>query len=124
MSEENNPGTLGFGVGIGMGAGLGILTALIADISIIIGITNGVATGIIVGGITGLSLERHWIGKDERMVIVFGMGWGTLVGIGQGLLTAWTHNFSYVSGFSTGSIAGLTLGTILGMQIFLFSKND
>ncbi|MFP4006221.1 MAG: hypothetical protein ACLFUR_05860 [Candidatus Hadarchaeia archaeon] len=106
------------------GGGFGLLAALITSIEVTIGLTNGITGGIIIGSITGLALERGWLGDREERVVVFGLGWGTLIGVCLGLSTAWVYDLSYTGGFSTGSITGLVLGKFLGGLIYLHSKNN
>lgn len=118
------PGNLGFTLGLIFGAGFGLIISNLVGLDAVIGMSTGIAGGIIIGSITGLSLQKGWLGDNKKMVIPFGMGWGTLVGIFLGLLTAWTYDLSYTAGFSVGSLSGLSVGLFLGSLVYMNTKKS
>ncbi|MFO8018069.1 MAG: hypothetical protein R6U96_05495 [Promethearchaeia archaeon] len=122
--EEFTPGTMGFILGLIFGGGFGFIATLLSGLDIITGLLMGIGGGIIIGSIIGLALERRWVGTNDKLIIPFGLGWGTVVGILLGVVTSWIHNLAYLSGFSVGSITGLVAGTFLGTLLYLSSKKD
>lgn len=122
MEESNSSkqlGTTGFTLGLVVGTPAWIVTGALFDIGAEIGLTNGVAAGIIIGSICALALIKEWFGEREYLVIPFGMGWGTLVGVAIGLLFAWSTGVSYLTAFSAGTTAGLVSGVLIGSILWV-----
>ncbi len=112
-------GATGVSLGIVIGVPVWIVTNTFFDIGTKLGLSNGVAAGLIIGSICALALIKRWFGEHKIRVIPFGMGWGTLVGIGVGLLFAWSSGTSYLTAFSSGSIAGLISGILIGSILWI-----
>ncbi len=116
---ENNDsskhlGATGFTLGLVVGTPVWIITGALFNMGTSIGLTNGVAAGIIIGSICALGLIKKWFGQREFLIIPFGMGWGTLVGIALGLVFAWSTAVAYTTAFSAGAISGLVSGVLIG----------
>ncbi|MDG6256097.1 MAG: hypothetical protein QCH35_00705 [Methanomicrobiaceae archaeon] len=116
MSNEKMRGILGLGFSIGliMGTGIWSMAAILSGLDIIVGMTYGAGTGIITGLLTAQAYVRDRVRGSTGMLVVFGMGAGTLVGIPAGLLAAWSWSFSPLSGFFMGAGAGLIGGALIG----------
>lgn len=82
----------------------------------------GISAGIIIGAVNSYFLEKNLI-ENNKMIIPFSMGLGTLIGIGLGLLGAWTYSYSYTQYFATSSITGLALGIVIGLLTY-YHKQD
>ncbi|MEF8873577.1 MAG: hypothetical protein V5A88_02775 [Candidatus Thermoplasmatota archaeon] len=122
MEKSNSSkqlGTTGFTLGLVVGTPAWIVTGALFDIGAEIGLTNGVSAGIIIGSICALALIKEWFGEREYLVIPFGMGWGTLVGVAIGLLFAWSTGVSYLAAFSAGTTAGLVSGVLIGSILWV-----
>ncbi len=85
---------------------------------------QGVAVGILIGSISALGLIKGWFGEKESLVIPFAMGWGTLVGIGVGLMSAWSMELPYLDTFSLGAGAGLICGVVIGTILWSYTQRE
>jgi len=86
--------------------------------------TQGVTVGILIGTISALSLIKGWFGEKESLVVPFAMGWGTLVGIGVGLLSGWSMQLPYLDTLSLGAGAGFTCGIVIGTILWLYDRRE
>lgn len=131
MGEEKeieNIGAIGFTTGLILGGGLWATIWTIAGVFLEIDITyvftQGVAVGILIGSISALGLIKGWFGEKESLVVPFAMGWGTLVGIGVGLLSGWSMELPYLDTFSLGAGAGLICGVVIGTILWLYARRE
>ncbi|MFP3872089.1 MAG: hypothetical protein ACOC55_03545 [Candidatus Natronoplasma sp.] len=119
--SSKNIGTTGFTLGLVISVPVWVLTGTFFEVGANITLTFGVAAGIITGSICALALIKKWLGEREILVVPFGMGWGTLVGIAVGVLIGWSTSISFFNGFSvgvwSGFISGISVGAFLWFSI-------
>ncbi len=121
-----NLGPMGFALGLIFGGGIWAITWIVTSTSFEIDwtflLSQGIGVGVIIGTVSALGLIKELYGEKEWLVVPFGMGWGTLVGIGNGLVSAWTMDISYLDSFSIGASAGLITGVIIGTFLWMMVR--
>ncbi|MFP4141943.1 MAG: hypothetical protein ACLFSM_08885 [Thermoplasmata archaeon] len=131
MGEEinsENIGSIAFALGLIFGGGIWTTIWILAidsiEIDLALVFTQGIGLGILIGTITALGLIKGWYGEKEWLVVPFGMGWGTAVGIVIGLTTAWSMEIPYIDAFSLGASAGLITGLIVGTFLWMNIRKE
>ncbi|MEF8835314.1 MAG: hypothetical protein V5A76_04085 [Candidatus Thermoplasmatota archaeon] len=121
MLEDNSIQTKLFGLGIPIGGLMGILASFVSSVEFSQSFSFGVAGGIITASLVATVIRKRRVRISILHLTSLGVGFGTLVGIGMGLLVAWTFSGSYRTGFSIGANAGLVGGALLGILTSFFS---
>ena len=112
----------GFLSGLIVGQLMGIGIVLTTGLDIISGLTNGAGAGIIVAMMPVQVLIKDWM-TDKRLLVPFGMGWGTLVGILVGVVASWSLGFQPLYGFSYGAIGGFVTGIVVCSILWFVSRD-
>ncbi|MFO7792732.1 MAG: hypothetical protein R6W73_07120 [Candidatus Saliniplasma sp.] len=120
--EKKNIGAMGFSMGLIFGGGVWLATSVMLGTEFTVFLIQGVGAGIIIGSACALGLIKGWFGRKEALVMPFGMGWGTMVGIVIGLLAAWSVDLSYLTGFSVGASAGFISGLLIASMLWISTK--
>lgn len=122
MPGDNSISTKLVGLGIPIGGLMGILASFVSSVELSQVFSFGVAGGIITASLMATVIRKRRLRVSILRLTSLGVGFGTLVGIGIGLLTSWTFSGSYQTGFSIGAIAGLLGGALLGIITTFFAN--
>jgi len=122
MPSDNNISTILFGLGIPIGGLMGIVASFVSEVEMSRAFSFGVAGGIITAALIATVIRKRKIRPSILHLASLGVGFGTLVGIGIGLLMAWTFSEGYVAGFSIGASTGLVGGALLGLISGFFAR--
>jgi len=117
MSNDNSISTKLVGLGIPIGGLMGILASFISEVEMSSAFSFGVAGGIITAALIATVIRKRNVRTSIIHLTSLGVGFGTLVGIGIGLLMAWTFSECYVAGLSIGASTGLVGGALLGLIV-------
>ncbi|MFW6065036.1 MAG: hypothetical protein ACOC8Y_05620 [Candidatus Natronoplasma sp.] len=122
MPEDNSISTKLFGIGIPISGLMGILASFVSEVEMSSSFSFGVAGGIITAALIATVIRKRNVRISVLHLTSLGVGFGTIVGIGIGLLMAWTFSGGYVAGFFIGASTGLVGGALLGMISGFFAR--